>query len=129
MALWTPKTWTGLAALNGLCAVGMGAFAAHGVTSPKMIDWLHTGSTYQMYHALAVLAALGLRRAGVRSMGPVAALFFLGTLLFSGSLYAMAFGAPRILGAVAPVGGGAFMLGWLVLAWRAFTLRPSKTQA
>jgi uncharacterized membrane protein YgdD (TMEM256/DUF423 family) len=129
MALWTPKIWTGLAALNGLCAVAMGAFATHGMTSPKLAGWLHTGSTYQMYHAIAVIAALGLSRSGLRRMGLVAALFLAGTLFFSGSLYAMAFGGPRILGAVAPVGGAAFMLGWLVMAWQAFTSRPAAVGA
>ena len=125
MAFWTPRTWTGLAAMSGLCAVAVGAFAAHGIDSPKPAEWLRTGSMYQMHHALAVLAALGMRRAGVRSMGAVAALFLLGTALFSGSLYAMAFGAPHSLGAVTPVGGAAFMMGWAIMAWRAFTLRPA----
>lgn len=132
MAFWTPRTWTGLAALSALCAVAVGAFAAHGIDSPKSADWLRTGSMYQMHHAVAVLAGLGLRRAGIRSMGAVAALFLLGTVLFSGSLYAMAFGAPRILGAVTPVGGAAFLIGWLIMAWRAFSLRPAtpaKTRA
>lgn len=122
MALWTPKTWTGLAALSGLSAVALGAFAAHGVTAPKPVEWLHTGSLYQMTHALAVFAALALHRAGAKGMGLVAGLFLGGTLVFSGSLYAMALGAPRILGAVTPLGGLAFLTGWAVLAWRAFTL-------
>lgn len=122
MAAWTPRTWTGLAALSGLSAVALGAFAAHGVTTPKPVEWLHTGSLYQMTHALAVFAALALHRAGARGMGLVAGLFLGGTLLFSGSLYAMALGAPRALGAVTPLGGLAFLTGWAMLAWRAFTL-------
>jgi uncharacterized membrane protein YgdD (TMEM256/DUF423 family) len=122
MALWTPKTWTGLAALSGLCAVALGAFAAHGVHTAKPIEWLHTGSLYQMTHALAVFAAFALARSGARGMGLAAGLFLAGTVLFSGSLYAMALGAPRILGAITPLGGLSFMIGWAVLAWRAFTL-------
>ncbi|MDI1363571.1 MAG: DUF423 domain-containing protein [bacterium] len=122
MALWTPRTWTGLAALSGLCAVALGAFAAHGVHAAKPVEWLHTGSLYQMTHALAVFGAFALARAGARGMGLAAGLFLAGTLLFSGSLYAMALGAPRILGAITPLGGLSFMLGWAVLAWRAFTL-------
>lgn len=123
MARWTPGTWTGLAAINGLLAVGFGAFAAHGVTATKPVEWLHTGSQYQMAHALAVFAAFGLHRVGAKGMGQAAALFLAGTLLFSGSLYAMALGGPRMLGAITPVGGLSFMLGWAVLAWRSFALR------
>jgi uncharacterized membrane protein YgdD (TMEM256/DUF423 family) len=122
MASWTPRTWTGLAALSALTAVALGAFAAHGITEPKPVEWLKTGSLYQMTHALAVFGALALHRAGAKSMGLVAGLFLAGTVLFSGSLYAMALGGPRMLGAVTPLGGLAFMIGWAVLAWRAFTL-------
>jgi uncharacterized membrane protein YgdD (TMEM256/DUF423 family) len=126
MASWTPKTWTGLAGLSALTAVALGAFAAHGITEPKPVEWLKTGSLYQMTHALGVFAAFALHRAGAKSMGLVAGLFLAGTVLFSGSLYAMALRGPRILGAVTPLGGLAFMIGWAVLAWRAFTL-PEKT--
>lgn len=125
MAIWTPKTWTGLAALSGLCAVALGAFAAHGITEPKPVEWLKTGSLYQMTHALAVFGAFALHRAGARGMGLAAGLFLAGTLVFSGSLYAMALGGPRLLGAITPLGGLAFMTGWALLAWRAFTLPAS----
>ncbi len=122
MARWTPRAWTGLAAVSGLLAVAFGAFAAHGMTESKPVEWLRTGSQYQMTHALAVFAAFGLHRAGAKGMGLVAALFLAGAVLFSGSLYAMALGAPRILGAVTPIGGLAFMIGWALMAWRGFTL-------
>lgn len=122
MTGWTPRAWTGLAALSALLAVGFGAFAAHGISAPKPVEWLHTGSQYQMAHALAVFAAFGLHRAGAKSMGLAAALFLVGTLLFSGSLYAMALGGPRVLGAITPLGGLAFMVGWALMAWRAFKL-------
>lgn len=122
MAVWTPRTWTGLAAISGLLAVAFGAFAAHGLTQVKPIEWLHTGSQYQMVHALAVFAALALHRAGAKGMGLAAALFLVGTLLFSGSLYAMALGGPRLLGAITPLGGLSFMAGWALMAWRGFTL-------
>ncbi|MBO9543143.1 DUF423 domain-containing protein [Caulobacter sp.] len=121
MKAWTPRIWTGLAAVSGLLAVAFGAFAAHGVSEPKPVEWLHTGSQYQMAHALAVFAAFALQRAGIKGMGAAAAFFLAGTVLFSGSLYAMALGGPRILGAVTPIGGLAFMIGWIVLAWRSFT--------
>ena len=121
MTAWTPRTWTALAAVSGMLAVGFGAFAAHGVNDPKAVEWLHTGSQYQMTHALAVLGAVALHRAGVRSIGLVVGLFLFGTLVFAGSLYAMAVGAPRILGAITPIGGLSLMIGWAVLAWRGFT--------
>jgi len=111
-----------LAALSGFLAVAFGAFAAHGVADPRAADWLRTGAQYQSIHALAVFAALALHRAGARGMGLAAGLFLGGTVLFAGSLYAMAFGAPRALGMVTPIGGLAFMAGWLILAWRALTL-------
>ncbi|WP_454759393.1 DUF423 domain-containing protein [Caulobacter segnis] len=120
MKAWTPRIWTGLAAVSGLLAVAFGAFAAHGMSQPKPVEWLHTGSQYQMAHALAVFAAFALHRAGIKGMGAAAAFFLAGTVLFSGSLYAMALGAPRILGAVTPLGGLSLMIGWAVLAWRAF---------
>ena len=122
MAVWTPRTWTGLAAISGLLAVAFGAFAAHGISAPKPVEWLHTGSQYQMVHALAVFAAFGLHRAGAKGMGLAAALFLVGTLLFSGSLYAMALGGPRVLGAITPIGGLSFMAGWALMAWRGFKL-------
>lgn len=121
MKAWTPRLWTGLAAVSGLLAVGFGAFAAHGVTQPKPVEWLAKGSQYQMVHALALIGAAALSRAGVKGMGAVAGLFLFGTLVFSGSLYAMALGAPRMLGAITPIGGLAFMVGWAGLAWRGFT--------
>ncbi|WP_297508360.1 DUF423 domain-containing protein [uncultured Caulobacter sp.] len=119
---WTPGVWAGLAAISGLLSVAFGAFAAHGIQAWKAVEWLHTGSQYQMTHALAVFAALALHRAGAKGMGLVAALFLGGTVVFSGSLYAMALGAPRILGAITPLGGLAFLAGWALMAWRAFTL-------
>ncbi|NQE60319.1 DUF423 domain-containing protein [Caulobacter sp. RHG1] len=121
MKAWTPRTWTGLAAISGLLAVGFGAFAAHGVTEPKPVEWLKTGSQYQMFHALAVIGAAALHRLGVKGMGLTAGLFLAGTLIFTGTLYAMALGAPRILGAVTPIGGVLLMAGWALLAWRGFS--------
>ena len=61
-------------------------------------------------------------------MGLAAAFFLGGTLLFSGSLYAMALGAPRILGAITPFGGLSFIIGWAVMADRAFRM-PAEPQA
>lgn len=113
-----------LAALSGFLAVAFGAFAAHGAKDARAAELLHTGSLYQMTHALAVFGWLAIRQARKDGAGDKAgmaapALFLAGTVLFSGSLYALAFGAPPILGMVTPFGGLGFLAGWLLLAWRA----------
>ena len=99
-------------------AVGLGAFGAHGLKAmlgPEALGWWQTGVQYQMWHALALLA-LGLA-GGERAKGP-AMLLGGGALLFSSTLYAMALGAPRLLGAVTPLGGALMIAGWLWLAVR-----------
>ena len=111
----------GLAALAGLTAVAAGAFAAHGIDDPAAREWLRTGSTYALVHVLAVFACEILMARGGGPARFAAPLFLGGVLLFSGSLFAMALGAPRWLGAVTPVGGVMFLAGWAVLAWAAFT--------
>lgn len=122
-----PIRWTvRLAALSALLSVAFGAFAAHGAGDARAAELLHTGALYQMTHALAVFAWLAVRAAGGKAGPWTPGLFLGGTLLFSGSLYAMAFGAPRVLGMVTPLGGLAFMAGWLLLAWRAGTIERSE---
>jgi uncharacterized membrane protein YgdD (TMEM256/DUF423 family) len=111
-----------LAAISGFLAVAFGAFAAHGAKDARAAELLHTGSLYQMTHALAVFGWLALRKSGAKTGLTTPALFLVGTVLFSGSLYALAFGAPRILGMVTPFGGLCFLAGWLLLAWRAGTI-------
>ena len=105
------KTLIRLAALSGGLAVIAGAFGAHGV-SGQPAEWLKTGGEYEMIHAVAAIAAVQL---GNR----VAAILFLsGSALFAATLYAMALGAPHMLGIVTPVGGLGMIAGWLLLAWR-----------
>ena len=111
-----------LAALSGFLSVAFGAFAAHGAKDARAAELLHTGALYQMTHALAVFGWLALRKAGGKLGLWAPGLFLGGTVLFSGSLYALAFGAPRLVGVITPFGGLAFLAGWLVLAWRAGTL-------
>ena len=108
------RVWPVLGALSGLASVIAGALAVHGVADPTAREWLRTGSGYEMGHALAIFACLfvGGRRALI-----AAGLFLAGTVLFSGSLYALALGAPRFVGLATPVGGLALMAGWLALAW------------
>lgn len=104
---------TVLAALSGAVAVAAGAFGAHGAQGDAA-EWLRTGSQYQLAHALAALLAVR-----TEALAP-ACLFVGGGALFAGTLYLMALGAPRWLGAITPIGGTALILGWLWLAWTAY---------
>jgi uncharacterized membrane protein YgdD (TMEM256/DUF423 family) len=122
------KGWIIVAALSGAIAVAVSAFAAHGLdlsteAGRKAKEWLQTGSHYQIIHALAIVAVVALARNAMLN-GRVAivaqCLFLVGSVLFPGALYALAFGGPRWLGAVAPIGGTAFILGWVSLALAAF---------
>ncbi len=115
-----------IAALLAAVAVVLGAFGAHALQerlSERALATWQTGVQYHFIHALALLllAALWSHLAtGWATASAVA--FVLGILLFAGSLYALALGAPRVLGAIAPLGGTAFILGWLglaIAAWRA----------
>jgi uncharacterized membrane protein YgdD (TMEM256/DUF423 family) len=108
-------------ALLMLAAVMLGAFGAHGlraVLNPQQLSSYLTGVTYQQLHALGlilvgVIATVTAPSAWLRG---AAVLFVVGMALFSGSIYAMTFGAPRWLGMVAPVGGTSLMLGWVAVA-------------
>lgn len=113
-----------LGAASALMSVGAGAFGAHALRarlSPELLAAFETGARYQMYHALGLLAVSW---AVTRWPGPWAVragwLFVAGTLLFSGSLYALALCGIRWLGAITPFGGVAFLAGWtcLILAAR-----------
>jgi len=99
-------------------AITLGAFGAHalkGRIGVEALGWWHTAVEYQMWHALA-LVGLGLSNSP-RWRLP-AWLFAGGTMVFSGTLYALALGAPRWLGAVTPLGGIALIGGWIALAWQ-----------
>ena len=106
-----------LAAVGGFVAVAVGAFAAHGVGDPAAKELLKTGATYAFMHSVATIAcATFMRVGGVRAR--FAPAFFLpGIVLFSGSLFALAAGAPRWVGAITPFGGLLFLAGWATLAW------------
>src|ERR671923_224847 len=101
------------------------AFGAHGLRArlvPDMLATFEIGVRYQMYHALALLA-VGLAVPRWPSLALGGWLFVAGTVVFSGSLYALAVTGQRWLGAVTPLGGAAFIAGWLALAWAVWT-RP-----
>jgi uncharacterized membrane protein YgdD (TMEM256/DUF423 family) len=109
-----------IGAVSGFLAVALGAFAAHGLKnllSPDVLVIFKTATDYQMFHALA-LVLVGF--IGTQSPGKYATLsalaFILGSLLFCGSLYILAFGFPNIIGIITPIGGCLLLLGWLCLA-------------
>ena len=117
--LWTRRTWLTLAAMGGFVAVAVGAFAAHGIHDPKAQDWLRTGAIYGFMHTMATFACAVVMELGGRRARFAPVFFLAGTAIFSGTLYAMALGAPHWLGAITPIGGTMFLIGWGVLAWAA----------
>lgn len=124
MAFWSRRDWMTLAAICGFVGVAVGAFAAHGVSDPKAQEWLRTGSIYGFIHTMATFACATLMQIGANRARHAPAFFLGGVVIFSGSLYAMALGAPRWLGMVTPVGGLLFLIGWAVLAWAARGVDP-----
>lgn len=113
--------WVLAGAVWGFLGVALGAFGAHGLprgTSPQALDWWRTAAQYHIAHALALLltGVLGLQGLRVEAAG---ACFLAGSVIFSGTLYAMALGTPRFLGAITPLGGLLMLAGWLLLAWAA----------
>ena len=98
------------AALSAALAIGAGAFGAHGVADPKAVEWLRTGGLYQLIHAVAAIAIMGVARGA-------AALLLIGAAIFALTLYTMALGAPKWLGAITPIGGTLMIVGWLWAAW------------
>lgn len=114
-----------LAAFFGFTGVALGAFAAHGLKARLSAEYLaifQTGVTYQLIHALALfgVAILSVHLPG-RLVTWAGSLFILGILLFSGSLYILTLSGLGKLGMITPLGGAAFLAGWLCLglvAWR-----------
>jgi len=109
-----------LGAVSGFLAVALGAFGAHALKTrlaPEMLTIFETGVRYQMYHALALLgvawACTSAEQAYARWSGWA---LVAGTVIFSGSLYALTFSGVRALGAITPLGGGLLLLGWWMLA-------------
>lgn len=119
------KVFIILGALNALMSVGTGAFGAHGLEgklSEKYMSVWEKATTYQMYHGLGLIL-IGII-SGVTSLNLNWAgwLMFLGIVFFSGSLYVLALTQIRVLGAITPIGGICFILGWLLLVIASFKL-------
>lgn len=122
------RQWMMLAAFSGFIAVAVGAFAAHGIKDPQAKEWLKTGAQYGFMHTMTTFACATFMQIGGRRARFAPAFFLPGVVLFSGSLYAMALGGPRWLGAITPIGGLLFLGGWLVLAWAALDIDPQPEQ-
>ena len=114
-------------AVSALIAVAAGAFGAHALRSrltAEMLGIFETAARYQMYHALGLLAvAWAMQRWGNWQCVWAGWLFIVGSVIFSGSLYALSLTGIRWLGAITPLGGVAFLLGWACLAWAIATAR------
>jgi uncharacterized membrane protein YgdD (TMEM256/DUF423 family) len=106
-------------AVLGATGVALGAFGAHGLKKRVAEDMLavwETGVRYQLVHALALLAIAALVRTGLTGAGRAVPWMLAGTLIFSGTLYAITLGGPSKLGMITPVGGVLLIVGWVVLA-------------
>ncbi len=107
--------------ISALIAVVLGAFCAHGLKdrlTTEMLNTFEVGVRYQMYHALALLAVTwALSRWPRAEVTAAGWLFVAGTVIFSGSLYLLSLTGVRWIGAITPIGGVAFLLGWLSLIW------------
>jgi uncharacterized membrane protein YgdD (TMEM256/DUF423 family) len=126
------RLFLALAGFSGAVAVGLGAYGAHGLSGwleanagdpARHLAWWETAVLYHLVHSVALaIAAWASGRGGV---GPKVAgsAFLLGILLFAGTLYAMALGAPRFLGAVTPLGGLSLIVGWIALGLSALRKR------
>ncbi len=125
------SAWLTLSGISGLLAVALGAFGAHGLQArlegaadaAKRLSWWQTAAHYHLVHALALaVVAFALARAPQARFAGMA--FVFGSVLCSASLYAMAPGGPRWLGAVTPLGGLGFLVGWAIVVWCGATLGP-----
>lgn len=115
------RTLLVLAALLGFLAVALGAFGAHalkGRLSPEMLTIFDVGVRYHFYHVSALLATAWAYSRWPKTLILTSGwLFIVGIVLFSGSLYLLSITGIKALGAITPLGGLAFMIGWLCLAW------------
>jgi len=114
------KLFLVVAALLGGLSVAGGAFASHALKaqlSDRALEIFETGARYQMYHALALLiVVLLLRQQPSPWLSAAGVAFIVGVVLFSGSLYGLSLSGVKVLGAITPLGGVAFLVGWGCLA-------------
>ncbi len=121
--------WTAIGAFLMALAVALGAFGAHGLRNrldAYSLSVYEKAVFYHFVHALGILIVAVLARTGtfpIASESRVAWFLFIGIIVFSGSLYALAISGVRILGAITPLGGLSFIIGWLLLAYYAIRAR------
>ncbi|WP_374369060.1 DUF423 domain-containing protein [Dongia sp.] len=124
------RKWLIGAGIQGAMAVGFGAWAAHGaeqVLEPHAIDWVKTGSSYQLWHAIALLGIAALAtRFPSRRLALAGLAFCFGALAFSCSLYGLALGGPFWLVYVTPFGGSLLILGWIAVLAAGFGNLPAR---
>jgi uncharacterized membrane protein YgdD (TMEM256/DUF423 family) len=117
------RTFFAIGCVLAFLAVAAGAFGAHALSARLSTDRLATfeiAVRYQLIHALALLGvAWATTRWGSAAIVAAGWLFMAGIVVFGGTLYALALGGPRWLGAVTPIGGLCFLAGWAALAWGA----------
>ena len=121
--------WLITSGILGALGVALGAFGAHGLQerlTPDMLSTFEIGVRYQMYHAIAMLAASLAISKETKWLSRACGAWLTGVVIFSGSLYLLALTDTRWLGAITPIGGLAFIAGWccLILAGRAVASRP-----
>ncbi|MEX2281752.1 MAG: DUF423 domain-containing protein [Gemmatimonadota bacterium] len=119
------RTFFALGAVFAFLAVAAGAFGAHALKArlePERLVQFELAARYQIYHAFALIAAAwAVEKFPGGASRASGWLFVIGILIFCGTVYGLAFGAPRWFGAITPIGGVSFLIGWLMLAiaaWR-----------
>lgn len=132
------KLFLAIAALLAGLSVALGAFASHGLKdklTERALEIFETATRYQMYHALALalVAVLIMQSESIQSeligmttqpwLNAAGYAFIAGIIVFSGSLYALSFSGIKVLGAITPIGGVAFMVGWGCVAIAAFSFK------
>jgi uncharacterized membrane protein YgdD (TMEM256/DUF423 family) len=120
------RIWLAVAGIGGFCSVVAGALAAHVAADPKAVELLHTGALYGLVHAVALVGLAALmqnRETGRNTIAVAGWCFGAGIVLFSFSLFVLALTSVRWIGTATPLGGVAFMLGWLALATLALQRR------
>lgn len=120
------ERWIATGAVLGALSVVLGAFAAHALKerlAAEELAWWGTAVQYQALHAVA-LVLFGLFRQRKAGSSLTGWCLFAGALIFSGTLYGLALGGPRWLGAITPIGGTSMIIGWLAFAFAALRPRP-----
>lgn len=114
--------WIFLGALGGALSVVLGAFGAHALAArldPRALELWETAARYLMYGSFALILVGLYGQPGARRVDAAGWCLLLGSVIFSGTVAALALGGPRILGAITPIGGTLMIVGFLLFAWAA----------